>query len=48
VAAVRFGRYPVPSIREYAAVTDKSEDKMPEDLMRYDHLAQMALRGVVR
>lgn len=23
-------------------------DKMPEDLMRYDHLAQMALRGVVR
>lgn len=26
----------------------KSEDKLPEDLMRYDHLAQMALRGVVR
>ncbi len=26
----------------------KSEDKTPEDLMRYDHLAQMALRGVVR
>jgi hypothetical protein len=29
-------------------VRDNSEDKMPEDLMRYDHLAQMALRGVVR
>ena len=27
---------------------DNSEDKTPEDLMRYDHLAQMALRGVVR
>ena len=29
-------------------VPDNPEDKMPEDLMRYDHLAQMALRGVVR
>lgn len=27
---------------------DNSGEKMPEDLMRYDHLAQMALRGVVR
>lgn len=40
--------YPAPSIRELGDVADNSENKTPEDLMRYDHLAQMALRGVVR
>lgn len=48
MADKHLGRYSATSIREYAAVRDTTGDKTPEDLMRYDHLAQMALRGVVR
>lgn len=52
MAPMRLARYSRGSIRipfrKTGGVRDNSDDKMPEDLMRYDHLAQMALRGVVR